>query len=124
MAMSDATGGNKYCLIGAVVYLRYLYKDNTYSWQQIAACSKVAPDSTTIVQRELRRVKMAVGLAKKLATALSIPMDLVHVYTDNTITLDQIRICEEKDTRVLNKVAATTCQNILSNISIKNIFYN
>ena len=69
IGMSDATGGTKYAIIGAVVYLRYTYKDHSYGWQMVAACSEIAPEMMTIVVRELKALKMAVYLAKRVGAA-------------------------------------------------------
>ena len=44
IVMSDATGGDKFGLLGAVSYLRIEYVNGQFSWQLLAASCKIAPD--------------------------------------------------------------------------------
>ena len=94
--MSDATGGVKYSIVGAVAYLCHTYQDNTFGWVMVAASSKLADEGLTIVAKELKAAKLATDLAKKVSKNLQIPKHQIYLYVDNTVILDQIEGCREK----------------------------
>ena len=60
ICFSDATGGTKYGMLGAVCYLRVSYAQGGFGWQQLIARTHVAPDKLSIVKRELRALKIGV----------------------------------------------------------------
>ena len=66
ITFSDASGGEKYSIYGACTYLRYSYEDGTYGWILLAAVSKVAGQGFSIVVKELKGLKLAVQLAKRI----------------------------------------------------------
>ena len=101
--MSDATGGMKYTIFGAVAYLRLAYQDGTFGWIQVAACSKITDEGVTIVIKELKGVKLATVLAKRVSKCLDIPKENVYYYADNTIFLDQLEACKSKDINGLSR---------------------
>ena len=72
ICMSDATGGTRYALMGAVAYLRYSYKDGSFGWQFVAASSKIATGNSTIVVRELKALRMSTELAKRVTSSLNL----------------------------------------------------
>ena len=96
IVMSDASGGLKYSIYGAVAYLRYTYEDKTFGWILVAASSKVAADNITIVVKELKGIKLASELGKRIGMALDIDSEDIFYYTDNTIVMDQVSGSREK----------------------------
>ena len=70
--MSDASGGLKYSIYGAVAYLRYTYEDQSFGWILVAASSKAATDNITIVVKELKGMKLATELGKRVCVELEI----------------------------------------------------
>ena len=96
IVMSDASGGLKYTIYGAVAYLRYTYEDKTFRWILVAASSKVAADNITIVVKELKGIKLASELGKRISVALDIDIEDIFYHTDNTILMDQISGGREK----------------------------
>ena len=72
IVMFDASGGLKYSIYGAFAYLRYTYEDRTLGWILVAASSKVAADNITMVVRELKGIKLATELGKRVDVALNI----------------------------------------------------
>ena len=97
IVMSDASGGLKYSIYGAVAYLRYTYEDKTFGWILVAASSKVAADNITIVVKELKGIKLASELGKRVGVALDVDSEDIFYYTDNTIVMDQVSGSREKD---------------------------
>ena len=103
IVMSDASGGLKYSIYGAVAYLRYMYEDQTFGWILVAASSKVAADNVTIVIKELQGIKLGSELGKRAAAALNIDKKDVFYFVDNTIVLDQIAAGREKGVHELSR---------------------
>ena len=68
--MSDASGGDKFGLLGTVAYLRIEYTDKSFTWQNLASMCKIAPANMTIVVRELRALLLSIKLAEKCQKAL------------------------------------------------------
>ena len=64
-------------------------------------------------EEERSEYLMEVNLVKKIATALSIPFNQIHIYSDNTVCIDQLNICNEKGMIHLNKGTALTCQKMV-----------
>ena len=85
IVMSDASGGLKYSIYGAVAYVRYTYEDKTFGWILVAASSKVATDNITIVVKELKGIKLASELSKRVGAALDIDSEEIFYYTTSKI---------------------------------------
>ena len=111
--MSDATGGVKYSIVGAVAYLRHTYQDNTFGWVMVAASSKLADERLTIVAKELKAAKLATDLAKKVSKNLQIPKHQIYFYVDNTVILDQIEGCREKGIGHFTRGVAITISRLV-----------
>ena len=62
----------------------------------MAASSKVAADNITIVVKELKGIKLASELGKRVGVALDIDSEDIFYYTDNTIVMDQVSGSREK----------------------------
>ena len=103
MVMSNASGGFKYSIYGAVAYLRYTYEDRTFGWILVAASSKVAADNITVLVKELKGIKLASELGKRVGVVLDIDSKDIFYYTDNTIVMDQIAGSREKGVSGLSR---------------------
>ena len=79
ICFSDATGGTRYGMLGAVCYLRVTYAQGGFGWQQVIATTHIAPDKLSIVKRELRALKLGVQLAKKAQKAIQISDSNTHI---------------------------------------------
>ena len=122
IVMSDATGGDKFGLLGAVAYLRVEYFNGQFSWQFLASSCKVAPNQTTIVVRELKALEIAIKLGLKVLKAVELTKKQIHFYVDNTIILDQISRWAEKKV-ASSRIVSNACTNILNEIDIGQLHF-
>ena len=81
--MSDASGGDKFGLLGAVAYLRIEYMDNSFIWHNLASMCKIAPANMTIVVRELRALLLSIKLADNLIFQHIIYLASYQIYVSN-----------------------------------------
>ena len=117
IVMSDASGGTKFSVYGAVAYLRHTYEDNTFGWLLISACSKIAGEGLTIVIKELKGAKLATDLAKRVAKCLNIPKECIYYFVDNTIIIDQIVASREKGVSELTRGVGNLIARVANEIS-------
>ena len=121
--MSDATGGSKFALLGAVAYIRYHYKSGKFGWQIVMAKCKVANYNQTIVQRELKALCLGVQIGRKASEILKIRKDNVHNYVNNSIIIDQLNLCSSKGPTSVNKGNALACMEVLKEINVENVHF-
>ena len=123
ICFSDATGGTKYGMLGAVCYLRVSYAQGGFGWQQLIARTHVAPDKLSKVKRELRALKIGVELAKKARKAIGVSKDDTHIYVDNSIILKQLEHAYDNGDEPNKKSEKHTCAKILNEININNVHF-
>ena len=121
--MSDATGGRKFALLGAVAYVIYHYKSGKFRWQIVIAKCKIANYNQTVVQRELKALCLGIQIGKNASEILKIRNENVHYYVDNAIILDQLNLCSSKGPTSINKGNALACMEVLKETSIENVHF-
>ena len=120
--MSDASGGDKFGLLGAVAYLRIEYTDKSFTWQNLASMCKIAPANMTIVVRELRALLLSIKLADKCQKALIFDPRNIHHYVDNTVIIDMLRKYKIKEV-AHNRISANTCALILKTLDLERLHF-
>ena len=77
---------------GAVTYIRYVFSDGSVAVTFVAAKTRVAPLSATSIPRlELMGAHVGLRLSQKVATALQIPVQKHHFWTDSMNVLSWIK---------------------------------
>ena len=77
---------------GAVIYVRYRYKDDSLSTTIVAAKTRVAPNIATSIPRlELMGAFVGVRLTKRISTTLDIPMSTTVFWSDSVNVLWWVR---------------------------------